>query len=48
MDEMSSYSDEYDPTRKIPEQSDAMIAKYHRDVKARRMEANWGRALEGM
>ena len=38
--EITSESDEYDPTSKTQEQLDAMIAKYHRDVKTSRMEAN--------
>jgi hypothetical protein len=48
MEEMSSWSDEYDLTGKTPQQLDALIAKYHSDVKASLMEANWSRALEGM
>ncbi len=39
IDEVFLESDEYDPSGKTPEQLDAMIAKYHRDVKASRMEA---------
>jgi hypothetical protein len=46
MEEMSSSSDEYDPTGKTPEELDAMIAKYSRDVKSSRFEANWLRAME--
>ena len=40
--EITSESDEYDPTGKTPEQLpvDAMIAMYHRDVKTSRMESN--------
>ena len=40
--EITSKSDEYDPTGKTPEQLpvDAMIAMYHRDVKTSRMESN--------
>ncbi len=48
MEEMSSGSDEYDPTGKTPEELDAMIAKYHRDVKSSQIQANRRRALEGM
>ena len=33
---------------KTPEELDALIAKYHRDVKASWFEANRRRALEGM
>ena len=44
--EITSESDEYDPTGKTPEQMDAMIAKDHRDVKASRMEANRHSILE--
>ena len=46
--EITSESDEYDPTGKTQEQLDAMIAKYHRDVKASRMDANRRRMLEGI
>ena len=45
--EITSESEEYDPTGKTPEQLDAMIGKYHRDVKNSRMEAIRRRALEG-
>jgi hypothetical protein len=45
--EVSSDSDEYDLTGKTREKLDEMIAKYHRDTKASRMEANLYRALEG-
>jgi hypothetical protein len=48
MEEMSFRSDEYDQTAKAPGELDAMIAKYHRDVKASRIEANRRHALEGM
>jgi hypothetical protein len=48
MDEMSSGSDEYNPTGKTPEELDAMIAKYPRDVKSSLFEANWHSAMEGM
>ncbi len=48
MEEISSGSGEYDPTGKTPKQLDAIIVKYHRDVKASLMEANQHRALEGM
>ena len=37
--EITTDSDEYDPTGKTPEHFDAMIAKYYRDVKNSRMEA---------
>ncbi len=47
-EEMSSWSDEYDPTGKTPEDVDVMIAKYNRDIKASLIEANGRRALEGM
>ncbi len=39
MDEISTRSDEYDPTGKTPEQLDAMIAKYKRDTMASRIAA---------
>jgi hypothetical protein len=39
LDEISSRSDEYDPTGKTLEQVDAMIAKYKQDEKASRMAA---------
>ncbi len=45
---MSSGSDEYYPTGKTPEELDAMIAKYHSDVKSSLFEANRRRAMEGM
>ena len=48
MEEMSSGSDPYDPIGKTPEESDAMIARYHRDMKSSRIEANRRRAMEGM
>ncbi len=48
MDEISTGSDEYDPTGKTPEQLDAMIAKYKRGKTASRMEATRRRALEGI
>ncbi len=48
MDEISTRSDEYDPTGKAPEQLDAMIAKYKGDTTASRMEAALRRALEGI
>ncbi len=44
--EVSSNSDEHDPTGKTQEQLDEMIAKYRRDSKASRMEANWRSALK--
>ena len=47
--EITSESDKYDPTGKTPEQLDAIIAKYHSDVKTSRMEANRRRnLLEGI
>jgi hypothetical protein len=48
IEEMSSGRDESDPTGKSVEESDAMIAKYHRDVKSSRFEVNQRCALEGM
>jgi hypothetical protein len=39
LDEISTGSDEYDPTGKTPEQLDAMIAKYKRDTTANRIAA---------
>ena len=39
LDEITSESDEFDPTGKTPEQMDAMIAKYHMDCLNSRMEA---------
>ena len=39
LDEITSESDEFDPTGKTPEQMDAMIAKYHMDCHNSRMEA---------
>ena len=39
LDEISTGSDEYDPTGKTPEQLDAMIAKYKRDATASRIAA---------
>ena len=39
MDEISTGSDEYDPTGKTLEQLDAMIAKYKRDTTASRIAA---------
>ncbi len=40
LDEISTGSDEYDPTGKTPEQLNAMIAKYKRDATASRMAAS--------
>ena len=48
MEEMSSWSDQYDPIGKTPEELDAMIARYHRDMKSSRIENNRRRAMEGM
>jgi hypothetical protein len=48
MEEMSSGINEYDQTGKTPEELDAIIAQYHRDVNSSRIEANWRSALEGM
>ncbi len=48
MEEISSGSDPYDQTGKTPEELDAMIAKYHRDMKSSQIEANQFRAMEGM
>ncbi len=48
MEEMSSGSDPYDPIGKTPEDLDAMIARYHRDMESSRIEANRRRAMEGM
>ena len=50
MEEMSSGSDQYDPIGKTqtPEELDAMIARYHRDMKSSRIEADQRRAMEGM
>jgi len=48
MEEMSSGSDPYDPIGKTPEELDAMIARYHRDMKSSRIENNQRRAMEGM
>ena len=45
MEEMSSGSDQYDPICKTPEELDAMIARYHRDMKSSRIEANLRRAM---
>jgi hypothetical protein len=39
LDEISTGSDEYDPTGKTSKQFDAMIAKYKRDTTASRMAA---------
>jgi hypothetical protein len=39
LDEISTGSDEYDPTGKTPEQLDVMIAKYKRDAMASRIAA---------
>ena len=49
LNEITSESDEYDPTGKTPTQMDALIAKYHRECQASRMEANRRRnLLEGI
>ena len=48
MEEMSSGYDPYDPIGKTPEELDAMIARYHPDMKSSRIEANWRRAMDGM
>jgi hypothetical protein len=48
MEEMSSGSDPYDPIGKTPEVLDAMIARYHQDMKSSRIEADQRRAMEGM
>ncbi len=48
MEDMSSGSDPYDPTGKTPQELDAMIAKYHRDMKSSRIGANRRSAIEGM
>jgi hypothetical protein len=49
LDEISTGSDEYDPTGKTPEQLDAMIAKYKRDTTASRIAAaKLRRILEGI
>ncbi len=49
LDEISTGSDNYDPTGKTPEQLDAIIAKYKRVVTASRMAAAQRRSvLEGM
>ena len=47
--EITTDSDEYDPTGKTPEQVDVMIAMYHwhRDVKNSRMDAIRCCVLEG-
>ncbi len=41
IDKITTDSDEYDPTGQIPEQLDAMIAKYRRDVKGQLRLAGW-------
>jgi hypothetical protein len=48
MEEMSSGSDEFDPTGQTSEELDAMTAKYHRDLKSSRFEVNRRSAMEGM
>ncbi len=48
MEEMFSGSDPYDPTGKTPEELDAIIAKYHGDMKSSRIEDNRRLAMEGM
>jgi hypothetical protein len=48
MEDVSSGSDPYDPTGKTPEELDAIIAKYHKNMKSSRIEANRRRAMEGM
>ena len=49
LDEISTESDEYDPTGKTPEQLGAMIAKYKRDTTACKMAASKRRrAFEGI
>lgn len=45
LDEISTGSDEYDPTGKTPEQLDAMIAKYKRDATASRIAAAKRRSI---
>ncbi len=45
LDEISTESDEYDPTGKTPEQLDAMIAKYKRDTTASRIAAAKRRSI---
>ncbi len=45
---MSFGSDPYDPIGKTLEELDAMIARYHRDMKSSRIEANRRHAMEGM
>ncbi len=48
MEEMSSWSDLYYLIGKTPEELDAMIARYHLDMKSSQIEANQRRAMEGM
>ncbi len=48
MEEMSSGSDQYNLIGKTPEKLDAMIARYHRDMKSSLIENNRRRAMEGM
>ena len=45
LDEISTGSDEYDPTGKTPEQLDVMIAKYKRDAMANRIAATKRRSI---